>query len=165
MDCHSFYQSPIGPLLLVSNGVELTGLWTEKLLQTHLTELQQDDLPLFLSVKAWLDDYFSGKNPDLSHIPLNPSGSAFQELIWKLLLEIPYGQSVSYGYLAKQAALLMDKQAMSAQAVGNAVGKNPISILIPCHRVLGATGKLTGYAGGLDIKSSLLKLEGITALP
>ena len=165
MDCHCYYQSPVGPLLLVSNGSELTGLWTPKLLQYHLTDTQADDLPVFVAVKAWLNAYFAGENPSLSGIPLRTSGTPFQELIWQLLLEIPYGTSVSYGSLAKQTAAILGKAAMSAQAVGNAVGKNPISILIPCHRVLGAKGKLTGYSGGLEIKTYLLKLEGISAQP
>ena len=165
MDCHCFYQSPLGPLLLVSNGTELTGLWTEKLLSSHLTDHLREDLPVFMVAKCWLDRYFAGQSPTVSDIPLKAVGTPFQMLIWDLLLQIPYGQSVTYGYLAKQAAAILGRQAMSAQAVGNAVGKNPISILIPCHRVIGADGSLTGYTGGLDVKTYLLKLEGIPVRP
>ena len=156
---HCFYQSPVGPLLLVSDGVHLTGLWTPKQTPTHLTPEYNPDLPVFQATRLWLDLYFAGENPDCAEILLKPTGTPFQQLIWKLLLQIPYGTTATYGDLAQQAATILEKPTMSAQAVGQAVGRNPISILIPCHRVLGANGTLTGYAGGLEVKSFLLNLE------
>ena len=114
--------------------------------------------------KAWLDAYFAGNAPSPAALPLRPEGTEFRRLIWGLLLEIPYGKTVTYGALAKRAAEILGKPRMSAQAVGQAVGRNPISILIPCHRVVGAGGQLTGYAGGLARKEYLLRLEGHTEI-
>jgi len=156
------YASPLGTITLASDGSSLTGLWLEG--QKHFgSSLQKpyctDHLPLFDATAAWLDCYFSGSQPSPDAIPLAPQGSSFRQLIWNLLLEIPYGTVVTYGELASQAAFLMGKASMSAQAVGNAVSRNPISLLIPCHRVIGADGSLTGYAGGIKRKLFLLQLE------
>ena len=109
--------------------------------------------------KVWLDGYFSGNPAELS-FPLNPHGTSFQKQVWEILLTVPYGKTTTYGAIAREIALRTGKEKMSAQAVGQAVGANPISILIPCHRVVGANGKLTGYAGGLDKKEWLLRHEG-----
>ena len=159
------YQSPIGPLLLASDGKSLTGLWMEK--QKYFDPPPQaeerGDLPVLLQTKEWLDRYFAKKRPAASELPMAPEGSEFRKLIWKLLCQIPYGQVTTYGALAQQAASALGRAQMSAQAVGGAVGHNPISILIPCHRVVGADGTLTGYGGGLDRKRWLLEWEGAGA--
>ena len=115
--------------------------------------------PILAQTALWLDAYFSGKAPPVSDLPLRPEGTAFRRLIWDLLLRIPYGKTVSYGELAKEAAHALGKPRMSAQAVGQAVGANPIAIIIPCHRCVGADGSLTGYAGGVHYKQALLQLE------
>ena len=115
--------------------------------------------PILAQAEDWLDRYFAGLAPSPAELVLRPEGTAFQKLIWKLLLQIPYGQTVTYGDLAKQAAAILGKPRMSAQAVGQAVGANPISVIIPCHRVMGTGGKLTGYAGGIHYKTALLQLE------
>lgn len=153
--------SPVGTLTLASDGTALTGLWIEgqKYFAPFLTANAQENaqLPVFQQTAAWLDSYFSGEE-DLPPLPpLSPQGSPFRQAVWKLLLAIPSGETTTYGALTKtlQAAGI----AASAQAVGGAVGHNPILILIPCHRVLGADGSLTGYAGGLDTKRFLLDLE------
>lgn len=112
---------------------------------------------------AWLDAYFAGKRPDPSALSLDPHGTPFQRRIWAMLLQIPYGQITTYGRLAEEAAQRMKQERMSAQAVGSAVGHNPISIIIPCHRVLGTDGGLRGYAGGIEIKAALLEHEGVTS--
>ena len=107
---------------------------------------------MFCAARQRLQDYFAGKKPEPSDLPLARAGGAFRQLVWKILLEIPYGQVAAYGWIAKEAAKRMGRASMSSQAVGGAVGHNPISILIPCHRVVGSDGSLTGYAGGLDKK-------------
>lgn len=158
----SKYQSPIGWLTLASDGDKLTGLWIEqqKYFGSTLEEdYQQKQLPIFQQVFAWLDTYFDGKNPKTT-FPLAPAGSAFRQAVWKLLLQIPYGQVTTYGTLANQLEQQTGKH-VSAQAVGGAVGHNPIGIIIPCHRVVGVSGSLTGYAGGIDKKIYLLQLEGV----
>lgn len=150
----TLYHSPLGPLYLTSDGTALTGLWMEAQ-KPDLDEAQyREDLSIFTSANRWLNDYFSGKIREID-IPLSPAGTDFQRRVWALLLTIPYGETTTYGTLA---GLL--RPGMSAQAVGQAVGKNPISILIPCHRVVGAKGQLTGYAGGLENKKWLLRHEG-----
>lgn len=157
------YNSPIGELTLASNGTQLTGLWIkqQKYFGSTLgTDFQERESPLFRQVKAWLDAYFHGENPNII-FPLAPAGSPFRLAVWKLLLQIPYGQVATYGTIAKQLEKQTGKRA-SAQAVGGAVSHNPISIIIPCHRVVGASGSLTGYAAGLEKKIQLLHLEGIT---
>jgi methylated-DNA-[protein]-cysteine S-methyltransferase len=145
----------------------LTGLWfaNQKYYPGKKPEwIDKPDYPLFKTLDAWLHDYFAGKNPRLN-FKLEPQGTVFQKRVWKLLLKIPYGKTSSYGVVAKTLAGLPDRQTAdkgsSARAVGGAVGHNPISILIPCHRVIGASGNITGYAGGIDKKIALLKLEGI----
>ena len=151
------YASPIGKLLLLSDGTALTGLYMET--ETVETGTVREDLPVFAQAGNWLDAYFRGEDPGVE-FALNAKGTAFQELVWKKLLEIPHGCTRTYGDIAREMALILGKEKMSAQAVGQAVGSNPISIIIPCHRVVGANGKLTGYAGGLDKKTWLLKHEG-----
>ena len=155
------YLSPLGSLLLASDGLHLTGLWFEG--QRHFPaetcrSPRTEHLPLFDAVREWLDRYFAGNDPGAVP-PLRPEGSAFQQTVWALLLKIPYGETTTYGDLARTLARLQGRTTLSAQAVGGAVGHNPISILIPCHRVVGHNGSLTGYAGGLDRKRFLLRLE------
>lgn len=157
-------HSPVGPLTLASDGEHLAGLWIrgQKYFGDSVKEemQQKDDLPVFLEAKKWLDRYFAGERPDIRELPLRPSGSPFRREVWKLLCDIPYGETTTYGALAEKIARKLDRPSMSAQAVGNAVGHNPISIIIPCHRVLGADGSLTGYAAGVEIKQKLLEHEG-----
>lgn len=145
------YPSPVGRLYLTADAGGLTGIW----MHPEKTE----DFPVLSEGKAWLDTYFSG-DPAQITFSLNPHGTAFQRQVWDILLTIPYGQATTYGAIAREMAIRMGKEKMSAQAMGQAVGKNPIGILIPCHRVVGANGKLTGYAGGLDKKEWLLRHEG-----
>ena len=152
------YASPVGLLTLASDGENLTGLWIagQKYFAAGTpTNLPvRDDLPVFMQARDWLDRYFAGERPAASELPLAPQGSAFRQSVWRILCEIPYGQTVTYGEIAKSLGV------RSAQAVGGAVGHNPISIIIPCHRVLGSDGSLTGYAGGAQKKIWLLAHEG-----
>ena len=145
------YCSPVGTLYLTADAGGLTGIWM------HLQKTE--DFPILSQAKVWLDGYFSGTPSEVT-FPLNPHGTPFQKQVWEILLTIPYGKTTTYGAIAREIALRTGKEKMSAQAVGQAVGANPISILIPCHRVVGANGKLTGYAGGLDKKEWLLRHEG-----
>lgn len=152
------YPSPLGPLFAVSDGTSLTGLWfdgQQKRMPFPTECAPGAGLPVFRVLGRWLEDYFRGEATGLIP-PLAPMGTTFQQAVWAQLRNIPYGRTVTYGALASQFG-----RPMSAQAVGGAVGRNPISILIPCHRVVGAGGTLTGYAGGLWRKEALLKLEGI----
>ena len=146
--------SPLGQLTLTSDGIALTGLWMDTQIIPDAHYIHQDGLPVFLQTKAWLVDYFLGKNPDVHDLPLSPAGTPFQQKVWAILLAIPYGETMSYGHIAK-----MLSPTMSSQAVGGAVGRNPISIIVPCHRVLGANRQLTGYAGGIHNKAWLLRHE------
>lgn len=159
------YPSPIGLLTLACDGEHLTGLWMEgqKYFGDTIPEpmTERDDLPVFRAAKNWLDRYFAGEKPEISELPLHPIGGEFRQEVWKILCEIPYGEVVTYGDIAKKMAVKKGKKTMSSQAVGGAVGHNPISIIIPCHRVVGASGSLTGYAGGVDKKVKLLALEGV----
>ena len=157
------YPSPLGRLTLGSDGESLTGLWLPEQKYFPAAPMERRDLAVFAQTAAWLDAYFAGDAPDPGELPLAPAGSGFQKLIWDLLLDIPYGELTTYGLLADRAARRMGRYSMSAQAVGGAVGHNPISIIIPCHRVVGADGSLTGYAGGLGAKSWLLQHEGVGA--
>jgi len=155
------YESPLGGILLAADETGLTGLWFdgEKYYADNLAaEHEARDTQALGAAKRWLDVYFAGKEPDFLP-PLHPIGSAFRQEVWQLLLEIPYGQTTTYGALARRLAERRGLRHMSAQAVGGAVGHNEISILIPCHRVVGMSGSLTGYAGGIDKKLSLLRLE------
>ncbi|HIZ80160.1 MAG TPA: methylated-DNA--[protein]-cysteine S-methyltransferase [Candidatus Lachnoclostridium stercorigallinarum] len=162
---YTIYESPLGRLTLASDGENLTGLWMEgqKYFGSTMPETarEQGDLPVLEETGRWLNRYFAGKRPEPSELPLKPEGSAFRQVIWKLLCQIPYGEVTTYGALAKQAAAWMGRPSMSGQAVGGAVGHNPISIIIPCHRVVGTGGSLTGYAGGIEKKIRLLELEGV----
>lgn len=151
------YDSPIGTLLLTCRENGLTGLWMNRLPPED--GCRREDHPIFLEAKRWLDRYFRGENPSVT-VPLAPEGTPFRQQVWQLLRAIPYGESRSYGDLARQMAAILGKENMSAQAIGQAVGSNPISIFIPCHRVVGAKGQLTGYAGGIDKKIWLLRQEG-----
>lgn len=159
------YNSPIGKIFLVSDENDLIGLWLEgqKYFQATLKEepVYNDRIEILNKTKKWLDCYFKGEKPHINKLSLKPQGSEFRQAVWKILCEIPYGQVTTYGKIANEVAKRMNKEKMSAQAVGNAVGHNPISIIIPCHRVVGTNGSLTGYAGGIDKKMALLKHEGI----
>ena len=153
------YNSPLGGITLTSDGMALTGLYFDGERDfPDLSPGRKKDLPLFGEVMRWLDLYFDGKEPDFSPA-LNPTGTAFQMSVWAILRTIAYGKTTTYGAIAKRLEKKTGKR-MSAQAVGGAVGRNPISIIVPCHRVIGANGSLTGYAGGLDKKEYLLELEG-----
>lgn len=158
------YTSPLGLLRLASDGDSLVGLWVEGqkyfggTVNKDMTE--KDNLPVFAAAGNWLDKYFAGQKPAISDLPLAPIGGAFRKAVWDILCEIPYGEYITYGDIAKTIAVQTGKAKMSGQAVGGAVGHNPISIIIPCHRVVGANGSLTGYAGGIDKKMRLLEHEG-----
>lgn len=159
----STYQSPLGKILLACDETGLTGLWFEgeKYYAFNLDkEYEEREVEAFFKVKKWLDVYFSSKQPGF--LPaLHIIGTPFQILVWELLLKIPYGKTISYGELAKSVATARNLPRMSAQAVGGAVGHNAISIIIPCHRVVGKDGNLTGYGGGLEKKMALLSHEGV----
>ena len=159
------YQSPLGALLLAARGDALAGLWLEgqKYFLGSLKEPAEpmEGHPVLLQAGDWLSRYFAGEQPCPGALPLRPAGSAFRQQVWALLCRIPYGATTTYGALAARLAAQMGRPSMSSQAVGGAVGHNPISILIPCHRVVGADGSLTGYAGGLAAKARLLAHEGV----
>ncbi|MDR2144462.1 MAG: methylated-DNA--[protein]-cysteine S-methyltransferase [Treponema sp.] len=157
-------KSPVGILTVSSDGQNISGLWIEgqKYFAKNLEkDVSEKNLPIFGNVQKWLAIYFSGREPDFMP-PLMPKGSPFQKTVWNNLCKIPYGQTTTYGGLAKQIELENKGKRTSARAIGSAVGHNPISILIPCHRVIGKNGDLTGYAGGIANKIKLLELEGIT---
>lgn len=161
MQYTSRYRSPLGEMLLAADESGMTGLWFagQKYFARHLDkEHAEKEIPLFATVKQWLDVYFAGSEPDFT-VPLHFTGTAFQNEVWGILCAIPYGQTTTYGEIAKQLAARRGLPHMSARAVGGAVGHNPISILVPCHRVVGLGGSLTGYAGGLERKRCLLALE------
>lgn len=159
----NYYSSPLGKITLASNGNELIGLWFEgqKYFGSTLNgEYKQKSLPVFEQTAKWLDVYFSGQNPNFTP-PLFLSSTSFRNEVWKILLTIPYGKIMTYGEIAKLMAENRGVEKISAQSVGGAVGHNPISIIVPCHRVVGTDGSLTGYAGGVDIKEKLLKFENV----
>lgn len=166
---HYFTQhpSPIGTLTLACNGGgdSLVGLWIhgQKYYGHSLPQgaKEKSDLFIFDETKRWLDKYFAGQKPGPRQLSLAPIGSGFRQAVWRILLEIPYGELITYGEIAKRVAAGMNRKSMSSQAVGGAVGHNPISIIIPCHRVVGSQGSLTGFAAGLEIKQRLLELEGV----
>lgn len=154
------HESPLGRILLAADEVGLTGLWLDSQKYfggTLPAELTERETPILCGAKRWLDLYFSGKEPRFTP-PLHPFGSPFRKAVWEILLQIPYGQTITYGDIARRLA---SGGKMSAQAVGGAVGHNQVSVIIPCHRVVGANGNLTGYAGGIAKKIALLELEGV----
>lgn len=158
------YTGLIGPLLLVSDENSLVGLWMMG--QKYFCPLKEqpaknDSHPVLLKAINWLDRYFNGEKPDIKELPLAPIGSSFRKEVWDILCSIPYGEIMTYGQIADIVAANHGKDKMSAQAVGGAVGHNPISVIIPCHRVVGANGSLTGYAGGIGKKLMLLEHEGV----
>lgn len=161
----TYYQSPLGEILLASDGENLIGLWIDNqkyyLGKSEEKLVEKENLEIFNKTKKWLDRYFKKEKPKIEELSLKTNGSEFRQNVWKILREIPYGQTTTYGEIAKKVAKMMKKEKMSAQAVGNAVGHNPISIIIPCHRVVGANGNLTGYAGGIDKKIKLLEIEEV----
>ena len=155
------HDSPLGGILLAADEIGLTGLWFDgqKYFARDLpAERLEEDTPVLSEARRWLDVYFTGRQPDFTP-PLHPIGSAFRRGVWDILLQIPYGQTTTYGEIARQLAAKLGLPRMSAQAVGGAVGHNAISIIIPCHRVVGTNGSLTGYAGGIDKKVKLLEWE------
>ncbi len=160
----TYYSSPLGRYMMTSDGDNIIGLWLEG--QKHFAvtfenNIKKENLPVFTAAKDWLDKYFAGEKPSISQLPLAPQGGEFRQSVWAILCKIPYGEVITYGEIAKKIAAQMNRKSMSSQAVGGAVGHNPISIIIPCHRVIGANGNLTGYAGGIHIKIKLLKHEGV----
>lgn len=159
------YPSPIGKLTIASDGNNITGLWIEGqkyFMSTLDMDLERNDnLPIFGRAVEWLGRYFAGKKPLPEELPLMPKGSEFRQTIWKCLCRIPYGKTICYSEIAKEISVLYARSGISAQAVGGAVGHNPISIIIPCHRVVGKNGNLTGYAGGVNKKLWLLRHEGV----
>lgn len=158
------YNSPVGMLTMAGKDGCLTGLWLEgqKYYGSGISDIlaENGEMTLFTTVKSWLDRYFSGEKPDINELPLAPAGSDFRKIVWDILCDIPYGGLTTYGDIARKTAEMMNRKNMSGQAVGGAVGHNPISIIIPCHRVVGSNGSLTGYAGGIKTKIKLLELEG-----
>ena len=157
----SKYTSPLGGILLAADEVGLRGLWFDgqKYFARDLPdERTERETPALSEAKRWLDLYFGGQEPNFLP-PLHPVGTPFRQAVWEILLRIPYGKTVTYGEISKQLAEKMGLERMSAQAVGGAVGHNEISIIIPCHRVVGSNGSLTGYAGGINRKIKLLELE------
>ncbi len=164
------YCSPLGGMTIVSDGESIISLWFDEpkyddaTLDEEYAELKTDaivdEIPVLHQAIKWLDIYFQGQNPDFE-LPLKPKGNEFRKSVWNILLQIPYGETTTYGAIAKIIAAQRGLPKFSAQAVGNAVGHNPIGMMIPCHRVIGADGSLTGYAAGLDKKKALLELEGI----
>lgn len=158
-------SSPMGEIRLFATEEGLTGLWLigQKHQPNAFNEdiIEKDDLPLFIQTKEWLKQYFNQEKPPIDALPLAPEGSDFRQAVWRLLCDIPYGEVTTYGDIAKAIAEQRGLKRMSAQAVGGAVGHNPISIIIPCHRVVGTKGNLTGYGGGIDKKIQLLTHEGV----
>jgi len=159
------YESSLGMLTLAADGENLVGLWMEGQKYyggTISGEMERkDDLAVFETAREWLDRYFAGERPSISELSLCPAGGEFRQGVWEILCEIPYGRVVTYGEIARKMAVKMGRESMSGQAVGGAVGHNPISIIVPCHRVVGTNGNLTGYAGGIAAKVKLLEHEGV----
>lgn len=165
------YESPLGMITVASTENAVVGLWFdgqkyfEDMGDAKATEairkqgFASGEMPSVMdTVRPWLDRYFAGENPDIEGVPLAPCGSSFRQMVWQILCGIPAGQTMTYGQIAKKIAEKTGKTTMSAQAVGGAVGHNPISIIIPCHRVVGTNGSFTGYAGGIDKKMALREL-------
>ena len=155
------YMSPLGGITIASDGEALTGLWFDgqKYFEANLSEEHEEKrLEIFDMTDKWLDIYFSGKAPDFTP-PLCMKTTPFRKSVWEIMLTIPFGKTMTYGEIADRIAEMKGVRRMSAQAVGHAVGQNPISLIIPCHRVIGADGSMTGYAGGIDRKKKLLEME------
>ena len=162
MDHTAHYESPIGGITIASDGAALTGLWFDGqkyFADTLADEYNEEELSVFDRTRAWLDIYFSGRDPGFTP-PLSMRTTPFRRRVWEIMLEIPFGKTMTYGEIAAKIASEKGIGSMSAQAVGGAVGHNSISLIIPCHRVVGTNGSLTGYAGGIEKKIALLKLEG-----
>ena len=165
MEYRTTCASPLGQLTLVSDGTALTALWLEG--QRYFGASGQavwqcrDDLPVFIAARTWLEQYFAGRRGAMEQLPLSPQGTDFQKEVWQMLCAIPCGDTTTYGALAAEIARRRGLPRFSAQAVGHAVGRNPISLLIPCHRVVGSDGNLTGYAGGIWRKEWLLRHETV----
>ena len=161
----SNYKSPIGNLLIASKENKLVGLWIEnqKYYLSNFKDkiIETENLEILKKKKKWLDRYFKGEKPDISELEINLIGSEFRKSVWEILKNIPYGEVITYNDIAKELAKQKGIKKMSAQAVGGAVGHNPISIIIPCHRVVGSNGSLTGYAGGIKKKIYLLEHEKV----
>lgn len=159
------YNSPIGKLTIASNEENIIGLWLDK--QKYYMDVLKDkeyiekETEVIKLAKKWLDKYFNNEKPEIKELPIEFIGSNFRKDVWKILAEIPYSEVITYGDIAKKIAKQKGIKTMSAQAVGGAVGHNPISIIIPCHRVVGNDGSLTGYAGGIENKIKLLEFEGV----
>ena len=162
------YNSILGKLLLASKNNKLIGVWLENQ-KYYLGDLKnskedikvKDNEEILVKTKKWLDRYFNGEKPTIHELQLAPRGSNFRKIVWNILCQIPYGETRTYGYIARKVVKIMNKEKMSAQAIGNAVGHNPISVIIPCHRVVGENGNLTGYAGGIENKIKLLRIENV----
>ena len=157
------YDSPLGGITEASDGEHLIGLWFDG--QKYSADslgscYEEKELPVFEQTDRWLDIYFSGKDPDFTP-PLYMKTSKFRKAVWEIMLTIPYGKTMTYGEIAEKLAADRGVSRMSAQAVGGAVGHNSISLIIPCHRVVGSNGSLTGYAGGIERKIKLLEMEGV----
>ena len=161
MLCTAHYDSPLGDILLAADEIGLTGLWFagQKYYPAQLPGLAEGSCTVLEQAKRWLDAYFAGDRPDFTPT-LHLVGTQYQVAVWESLLTIPYGKTVSYRAIGAITAERLGKERFSARAVGAAVGRNPISVIVPCHRVVGADGSLTGYAGGLNRKERLLTLEG-----
>ncbi len=159
------YPSPIGTLFLAEKNHALCGLWIEGQ-KYYLSSIQEkmeskEDSKILMLTKEWLNRYFAGERPCCTQLPLAPFGSEFRQKVWDILCQIPYGETTTYKAIAQELATQNALSHMSPQAVGGAVGHNPISIIIPCHRVIGTNGSLTGYAGGIEKKRWLLEHEGV----
>ena len=156
------YEFPIGVITIICDESSILSVTMDtQQIPLKYSACSEKSTPLSQAAARWLNAYFSGNPPNINELPLKPEGTSFQQIVWELLHAIPYGCTVTYGQIAQQAAQVCGKTKMSAQAVGQAVGANPISIIIPCHRVIGINSKLTGYSGGLDKKRWLLTNEGI----
>ena len=159
------YESPLGPVNLASDGKNIVELWLVGqrgfCADTGEEENSEVQIPVLAKAREWLDRYFAGDKPAPQELPLAPAGGSFRQEVWKILCGIPYGELITYGEIARRIAARRGIEKMSARAVGGAVGHNPISIVIPCHRVVGTGGKLTGYGGGIALKQALLSHEGV----
>lgn len=159
------YLSPVGEIMLASDQQSIKGLWIAgqkyhgKDMRIEMEE--NDELEILQKAKRWLDRYFAGEKPQIDELSISPDGSVFRKTVWEILCKISYGRVTTYGEIAKKVAIKLGRKSMSAQAVGGAVGHNPVSIIIPCHRVVGTDGSLTGYAAGIEVKIRLLELEGV----